>query len=182
MEFAPPLEDLIGKVPPVQEVEIIKREISKLIIPVLSDLYRVGVDAERTISVDSDDIDERLAHKKKREPFNLIEDYFLIPRERGRADIFDDTIHVLDTAIGAYETHAQRARRDRWNPLAWCAWIMQKPAELLERSGLAFGTVAGDKALRFIIWLIGLLALIVILLLGVSIPLVLLRYVWGLAF
>ncbi len=63
-------------------------------------------------------------------------------------------MRVLNGAIGIYEERLAAAKRERWNPLIWIAWMAQWPKFVLERSGLAHGKDAGEKALTFWKWVI----------------------------
>jgi hypothetical protein len=177
IQFARPLEQLIGEnVPEAQRHWAVEQAISRLSIPVWHDLDAVGVATVYGIMVDSDDIEKRMKQQQVRRSFDLIREYFTIPRHGGpgNADIFEQTDRALHEGIGAYEALAARRRWDFFNPLMWCVWVLRAPVFVLHMAGIASGADAGDKALRFVAWTVGLLMIVILVLLsvklGVSIP------------
>lgn len=67
---------------------------------------------------------------------------------------FDALMRVLNATIGSYQHRLEVAKRERWNPLVWIAWVLRWPKYVLEYSGLAHGENASEKALTFWKWIL----------------------------
>lgn len=73
----------------------------------------------------------------KRREYNVITDYFRLPRAQHAQACYEAVIEVLDNGIGVYKTRLHQAKRDMVNPIVWIASVVRLPITIMEHAGLA---------------------------------------------
>jgi hypothetical protein len=133
LEFACPLEDVVpANVPEIQRGQYLDREILRM----MQDVHRAVNFAGVPTSVYHEHRDPVDNHEEQ-ERYDLILDYFRLPRWDNGYKAFEAVMSVLEQAIGVYEVRLNQAKREFFNPVAWVAHVIRIPITVLERAGLA---------------------------------------------
>jgi len=132
LEFACPIEELI---PPnlgmPERFPLLDREILKAMNIVCWDINRAGV----TTGVIYKHWDT-LEGKEEKESYDVVLDYFRLPRLLHAQRAYEAVMSTLEQAIGVYETRLMQSRREIYNPVVWAAHIIRLPITVMERAGL----------------------------------------------
>lgn len=134
LEFARPLEELIGKHENVLAPLVLDREINRLIPIVHSYLLAIGLGLALTLRIPVEDYNDsgQLIHRMTERKLDLIRSYFDLPHSQYT---YEKIMGLLDQGIGFYEARSQRAFWELFNPLIWLAWILKTPLFVLEHAG-----------------------------------------------
>jgi hypothetical protein len=152
-----------------------EREINRLIPLVGSALDYIKISTTVTLSdYERDLATENLAMTKVNRTYDLIDDYFELPREgRQSQEFFRLLMQTLERGIGGFEEAMRAAVRRALSPISWLAWIVEIPVRILERAGVPMED-ASSKGVHAIVWVLRLGMLIVVSFvatrLGLSIP------------
>lgn len=128
--------------------QLIRAEINKMLVPVAHAVNHVGLISKVSVKTPRRWREDGLPEWRTRD---LLGNCFDLEAE-SNPDVFLMTVDLLERAIGAYSTQAERAKRTRWYPTEWLAWLLRLPVVVLQSAGLAQGKDAGDKALKFLVW------------------------------
>jgi hypothetical protein len=170
LEFACPLEDVVpAKVPEMQRVQYLDREILRMMQGVHRAVNFAGVPTS-VYHEHRDPVDNH----EDRERYELILDYFRLPRWDNGYKAFEAVMGVLEQAIGVYEGRLEQAKREIFNPVAWVAHVIRIPITVLERAGLAAHEKTASMVLGAYARFVQIVMLIILVLtavrLGVKIP------------
>lgn len=174
LSLARPLEKLLPSgAPEGYRYEVIEQEINRLVPLVGSALYHAEIWTLISWPTQETEYDgDKLIQKKVDRRFDLVEDYFQIPRTSDAA-AFNLLMSAIERGIGVYEEYRRRALWDFINPLAWTAFLIRMPLIVLEKAGL-YDEDARSYVLRVYGWLIRSLMFFFIVFgiakLGIAIP------------
>jgi hypothetical protein len=155
---APPLVELLPGVSEMDaRVVVIDQELNRLVPLVHSALERLTIPVVVTVSDYEHDLaSEPLQMKEVRKKYDLIGDYFQLPRDGGkRQDYFHLVLHTLERGIGGAEELKRRARLRMFNPVWWVAWVVGLPITILEMAGVPMDE-ATSKGITVVAWLLRL--------------------------
>jgi hypothetical protein len=171
IDLAQPIEKLLPGVPEQMRSMRIPEEINKLMRLVFWDLNFFARVPTGVYYKDRNVVD----NQEERRRYDLILDYFPLPREAGREHMaFESVMDVLNEGIGVLEARMKQARRELFNPLIWMAYLIRMPVTVMEWAG--FGTHEKTQDLligayaRFMKIMMGVILILVTLLLGVKVP------------
>ena len=71
---------------------------------------------------------------RKEDRYDLILDYFRLPRERDAYQAYEAVMAALEQAIGVYEARLRQAKRDLFNPVVWVAHVIRLPITVMEHA------------------------------------------------
>jgi hypothetical protein len=156
-------------VPMPQQAPLLDKEILKAMNVVRWDVNYAGVPTSFT---------HKYWHiidkKDKEDHYDIIVDYFRLPRQDDAHHTYEAVISTLEQAIGVYEARLKQAKRDIFNPVVWVARIIRLPISALEHAGMIGNEKAQEMVLggyaKFIKVLMGIILALVAVKLGVSVP------------
>ncbi len=171
---APPLDRLLPGVAEKDKYRAIEREINKLVPLVSSVLDAVEISAAVTHSQYEHDLAQPgLPLKEVKRTYDLIDEYFELPRGEQSQEFFTMIMHTLDRAVGGFEEYRRMSVRRMCNPIWLTAAVVSIPIKVLVRAGVPMED-ASSKAVQGIGWLLRLSMLALIALVctkvGISIP------------
>lgn len=79
--------------------------------------------------------------------YDVILDYFRLPRDTRPHDAYEAVMSVLEQAIGVYESRLKQAKWDFVNPVVWLAHLVRLPITVMERAGL----MSHDKSAEIVL-------------------------------
>jgi hypothetical protein len=130
--FACPIEELI---PPnlamAERFPILDREILRAMNIVRWDINRAGV-TTGVIYKHWDTVEG----KEEKESYDVILDYFRLPRLLHAQQAYEAVMSTLEQAIGVYENRLIQSKRELYNPVVWAAHIIRLPITVMERAGM----------------------------------------------
>jgi hypothetical protein len=128
--LAKPLSELLPCVPENLRAIRIKEEIEMVLRLAYWDLEYAAVPTGVYYGKRGEPEDEQRS-------FNVILDYFRLPREPGKEHYaFEATTGSLTEGIGIYEARKHQAFWEMFNPVVWVAYIIRLPITVMERAGL----------------------------------------------
>jgi hypothetical protein len=133
-DTAPPLAELFPD-ENVQQgnfltVQRINEEIKETMLMVYRDLEAIGIPT--VVSYEEYDPVEGKDVLRK---YNLIMDYYRLPRSGDGHASYQAVIDVLLEGIGAYKGWFKQAKRELFNPVIWAAYLIRIPITVMERAG-----------------------------------------------
>jgi hypothetical protein len=170
IRFACPIEEVLPPNTPVSEqVEVLEKEIHRMMHIVRWDINYAGV----TTAVVHKHWDP--AERKNQENrYDLILDYFRLPREPNSYQAYEAVMAALEQAIGMYEARLRQAKRDVFNPVVWAAHLIRLPITIMERAGLVGHEKTAHMVLggyaKFMKVVMALIVVFVALRVGVKLP------------
>jgi hypothetical protein len=90
---------------------------------------------------------DSVEHKTQEDRYDVVLDYFRLPREPNGYKAYEAIMATLDQAIGVYEIRLSRAKREFFNPLVWTAHLIRLPITVVERAGLVGHEKTADMVL-----------------------------------
>jgi len=107
-------------------------------------------------------------------PYEIILDYYRLPRNPNPKNSYDALINTLEEAIGTYQVALRRAKRDLYNPISWIAKLIRLPITIMERAGFGEHEKTQELMLggyvRFVKIAMGVILAFAALILGVKVP------------
>jgi hypothetical protein len=169
LELALPIEKLLPHAPENKRHLFLDEEINKLLRVVYWDLHYAGVPTGMEYRSRYADA------KQKPRRYDVILDYFRLPREPGSEHgAFEAVMRVLTEGIGVYEARLEAAKREIFNPVVWAAHLIRLPITVMERAGFVGHEKTEELMLggyvRFVKIMMGVVVTLLALLLGVKVP------------
>lgn len=170
MSFACRIEELVPDGIPVDErPAYLDREILRAMQGVHWAANYAGVPTA-VYWKDRDPIDD----KETRQNFDIVLDYFRLPRHTRPQDAYEYLMGVLEQTIGVYESRLKQSKRDFWNPVTWLAHLVRLPITVMERAGLMNHNKSAEMVLggyaKFVRIAVGAIIVLILLRLGVKMP------------
>ena len=167
LPFACPIEELIpSSIPAQQQGDYLDQEITKEMQLIQWNINAAGVQTA-VIYNRRNTINDQI----RNDHYDLILDYFRLPRAEDSHKAYAAVMQALSQAIGVYEARLRQAKRELYNPVIWIANLVHIPVMILERAGIVeprgynfaeqVGWSRGDK-LSAATLLVGALALIAV--------------------
>jgi hypothetical protein len=143
----------------------IKREITEQIPLVFNDLRRCGVKTQVSFSRPffPDNFVTEPPERKERVEYDLLLDYFNVPRQVSGSQNMEALLQRLDMGIGIHKDHLPWAKWDLLNPVMWMAHIIRLPITVLELAGMMSHPKTQQKFLNVYAWIVQFLMLALIL-------------------
>src|SRR5580704_3885622 len=134
IDLAPPLSNLFPgeKVDPMQyqTLQRIEQEIRQTRRMVWWDLHAVGVPTGVTYGKRiKDELEEDEDH------YDVIIDYFRLPRRGDGHAAYEAVIDVLEQGIGLWKGRLRQSKFELFNPIIWSAKAIRLPITVMERAG-----------------------------------------------
>jgi hypothetical protein len=154
----------------------VEREITEQMALVFNVLRRCGVQTRVSFSRSNfaDNFLGQSAEKKERVEYDLILDFFNVPRDVNWSQNMEALLQRLDMGIGIHKTHLPQAKWDLFNPAMWMAYIIRLPITVLERAGMMSHPTTQEKFLTVYAWVVQFATLALILIVaghyGAKIP------------
>lgn len=170
MRFACSIEELLpANTPMPDRFELLEKEIHRMMHVVRRDINYAEV-ATAVVHKHWDPVER----KSQEDRYDLILDYFRLPRERDAYKAYEAVMAALEQAIGVYEARLRRAKRDLFNPVVWAAHLIRLPVTVMEHAGLVGHEKTADMVLggyaKFMKIAMGIIVGFIALLLGVKVP------------
>jgi hypothetical protein len=170
MQFACPIEELVpAKIPMPERFQLLDREIHRMMHIIRRDINYAGV----TTSVIHKHWD-LVENKRKEDRYDVILDYFHLPRGQSAHQAYEAVMAHLEQAIGVYEGRSRQAKRDLFNPLVWTAHLIRIPITVMEHAGMVGHEKTADMVLggyaKFVKIAMSVIIGLIALLLGVKVP------------
>ena len=170
MQFACPIEELIPAAVPMPERFVyLDREILKAMNIVQRGVNYAGVPTG-VIHKRWDEIEQKDVERH----YDVILDYFRLPRDTKPQDAYEAVMNVLEQAIGVYESRLRQARWDFINPIVWLAHLVRLPITVMERAGLVSHDKSAEVILggygKFMKFAMSAILVLIALRLGVKMP------------
>ena len=152
-----------------QHLLTMEQQINRLIPLVARDTSFVGISNEISyLHSEPKFTAGHIENSEKEEVFDVIEDYFDLPRRRSA---FDAVMASVERTIGIYEAEKRAALWGWFNPLNWLAILIRLPLTVLERAGLAEDPQTHSRVASVYIWTLRIIMLILLLLLATKLGL-----------
>ncbi len=136
-------------------VQRINQEIKQMMWMVNWDLNYIGV-ATRVNYKERDPVDGEVINK-----YDLILDYYRLPRNGNPHIAYQAVIDVLEQGIGLYKGRLKQAKQELFNPINWAAYVIRIPITVMERAGFGASEKSQDMLIgwyaRFMQILMGLI-------------------------
>jgi len=170
IDRAAPIEELIPGVDKNEAMLRLDEEIEKLQHLVFWDLSQYTGARTRVLWRDPYGVND-----EKEESYDLILDYFRLPRPAGKEHkAFEAVMQCLNNGIGVLEARKKRAFWEMFNPLFWIAWFIRLPITVMERAGFGRNPKSQEMMaagyVRFVKIAMGVILLFVCLKLGIEVP------------
>jgi hypothetical protein len=147
IDYAPPLEKLIGKKwakqNPITEIE---HQMQRLALPIMRDMELARV--PHTVVLDA-----RGGRERQR---SLVADFLIFPDDWHQLK-FETLMQRLENAIGQYQERKRRAVLDWFNPLFWTACVVRIPENVMEYAGFIRTADQHSSFLQVYAWVIRVL-------------------------
>lgn len=174
VKYARPLEELLLNVKikdAIDRCQILRQEINRLVPSISTILYRAIINTKIISSQNDLEYDFEKGHQVKkeiREEYDLIEQYFDLPRSSRVSDLLMD---CLERGIGFYQDQQKHALANTINPVIWVARLIGLPLFVLEEAGFK---ESQSILIRLYEWIIRIIVVVILIFfltkLGVSIP------------
>ncbi len=172
IDMAPPITELFPgeKVDPNSSVTLqrVNQETKQMMWMVNWDLTYIGV-ATRVNYKEDDLVDGAVINK-----YDLIMDYYRLPRSGNAHVAYQAVIDVLEQGIGLYKGRLKQAKLELFNPIIWAAYLIRIPITVMERAGFGASEKAQEMLVgwyaRFMQILMGLIFLFIAIREGIRVP------------
>lgn len=174
IDMAPPLAELF----PGENVEPgnflwvqrINQDIKQTMLMVFRDLEAIGIPT--VVGYDEYDVAKGQEVLKK---YNLIMDYYRLPRSGDGHGSYQAVIDILEEGIGAYKGRLKQAKLELFNPIIWAAYAIRIPITVMERAG--FG--AHEKTQNMMLgWYPRIIQIMMLIILGLFMVRQGIRFPW----
>jgi len=170
IQIACPIEELIpANIPVPERHQYLDKEILRMMRHVHRDLNYAGV-STGVYHKHWDAVEQ----KEQRDHYDLVLDYFRLPRQDDAYKAYETMMSVLEQAIGVYDGRLKQAKWDLFNPVMWVAHVVRLPITVMERAGLASHEKTADMVLggyaRFMKIAMSVILCLIALGLGVRLP------------
>jgi len=170
IDIACPIEELVDpKIPMHERFRVLNHEIRRTMQIVYWDINYTGVPTG-VIHKHWDIVEQKDINQQ----FDVIIDYFRLPRDPNGARAYEAVMSTLEQAIGVYEARLRQAKREMFNPIVWVAHLIRIPITVMERAGLVGHEKTNEivigayaKIMKYVMLVI---IVFVAIKLGVSIP------------
>ena len=133
------------------------------------DLHAIGVD---TVVIHKEH--SGFGKEGEEKKYDLIMDYFRLPREGDGHAAFQAVIDNLEQGIGLYKGRQKQAWWEMFNPIVWAARAIRIPITVMERAGFGAHEKTQEMMIggyaRFMKIAMALILSFMALLLGVKVP------------
>ena len=165
-----PIEELIpADIPMPERFDYLDREILKAMNMVQRGVNYAGVPTG-VIHKRWDGIEQKGVERR----YDVILDYFRLPRDTRPHDAYEAVMSVLEQAIGVYESRLKQAKWDFINPVVWLAHLVRLPITVVGRAGLESHDKSAEIVLggygKFMKFAMSAILVLIALRLGVRLP------------
>jgi hypothetical protein len=106
--------------------------------------------------------------------YDVIMDYFRLPRSENAHGAFVAVIDVLEQGIGLWKGRLRQAKLELFNPIIWAAKAIRLPITVMERAGFGANEKTQELLLggygKFMRIAMGLILMFLALILGLKVP------------